>query len=147
VKSHLKRKGLTLDDMPSVSNSPVPSLECYTPKLQMQELSCSATDNALTPWNGQFMFRTPSPRLISSPDPFRITEQLFRDIHTYFSESFSSARWVYQVRWKGLVNVTCSTPLRKKSLLETPWSQIILWAGHLLGTGGTANITKAGQYL
>jgi hypothetical protein len=147
VKSHLRRKGLTLDDIPSVSNSPVPSLECYTPELQVQELSCSATDNALTPWNGQFMFRTPSPRLISSPDPFRIPEQLFRDIHIYFSESFASARWVCQVRWKGLVNVTCSTPLRKKSLLETPWSQIILSAGHLLGTGGAANITKAGQYL
>lgn len=141
VKSHLKRKGLTPDDIPSVSNSPVPSLECYTPKLQVQELSCSATDNALTSWNGQFMFRTPSPRLISSPDPFRIPEQLFRDIHTYFSESFASARW------KGLVNVTCSMPPRKKSLLEPPWSQLILWAGHLLRTGGAANITKAGQDL
>jgi hypothetical protein len=147
VKSHLKRKGLTLDDIPSVSNSPVPSLECYTPEPQVQELSCSATDNALTSWNGQFMFRTPSPRLISSPDPFRIPEQLFRDIHTYFSESFASARWVYQARWKGLVNVTCSKPPRKESLLELPWSQLILWAGHLLLTGGAANITKAGQDL
>jgi hypothetical protein len=147
VTSHLKRKGLTLDDVPSESNSPIPSLECYTPEPQAQELSCSATDNALTSWNGQHMFRTPSPRLISSPDSFRIPEQLFRDIHTYFTESFASARWVYQGTRKCLVNVTRSTLPQKRSLLEIRWPQIIIWAGDLLSTKGTANVAKAGQYL
>jgi len=147
VKSHLKRKGLTLDDVPSESNSPVPSLECYTPESRAGESSCSATDNALTAWNGQCIFRIPSPRLISLPDSLRIPEQLLRDVHTYFTESFASSRWVYQGGRRGLVDVTRSTPLQEKLYPEPYWSQIMLWTALLFNVGGAANVVKAGQHL
>lgn len=147
VKSHLKRKGLALDDVPSESNSPVPSLECYTPEPQAQEPSCSATGNALTAWNGRHVFRIPSPRLISSPDSLRIPEQLSRDIHTYFTESFASSRWVYQGGRGYLVDVTRSTPLQEKLCSAPHWSQTMLRAALLFNTGGAANVVKAGQHL
>jgi hypothetical protein len=147
VKSHLKRKGLALDDVPSESNSPVPSLECYTPEPQPQEPWCSATDNALTAWNGRHVFRIPSPRLISSPDSLRIPEQLSRDIHTYFTESFASSRWVYQGEKRDLVDVTCSTPLQEKLRPEPHWSQITIWAALLLDSRDAASVVKAGQHL
>jgi hypothetical protein len=143
VKSHLKRKGLTLDDVPSESNSPVPSLECYTPEPQAQESSCSAADNALTAWNRRHVFRIPSPRSISSPDSLRIPEQLSRDIHTYFTESFASSRWVCQ-SGRGLVDVTRSIPLQEKLC---HWPQTILLTAFLFNTGSVANVVKAGQYL
>jgi hypothetical protein len=147
VKSHLKRKGLALDDVPSESNSPIPDLECYTPEPQVQEPSCSATDNALTVWNGRHMFRIPSPRLVSSPDSLRIPEQLFGDIHTYFTESFASSRWVYQGGRRDLVDVTRSTPLQAKLRLEPHWSQIMRWTVLLFKAGGAANVVRAGQHL
>jgi len=144
VRSHLKRKGLTLENVPSESNSPVPSIECYTPERQPQEPSCSATDSALTAWNGRHMFRIPSPRLIFSPDSLRTPEQLSRDIHTYFTESFASSRWVYGRGY--LVDVTRSTPLQEKLRPEPHWSQIMEWAALLFNAGGAANVIKAGQH-
>jgi len=147
VISHLKRKGLALDDVPSEPSSPVPSLECYTPEPRAQEPSCSATDNALTDWNGRHMLRIPSPRLISSPDSLRIPEQLFSDIRTYFAESFASSRWVYQGGRRDLVDVTRSTSLQEKLRPEPHWSQIMLWTPLLFNARGAANVVKAGQHL
>jgi hypothetical protein len=147
VKYYLKRKGLTLDDVPSEPNSPVPGIECYTPEPQPQEPSCLTMDNALAAWNGRHMFRIPSPRLISSPDSLRTPEQLFRDIRTYIAGIFASPRWAYHSWRKDLVDVTRSISLQEQLRPKPHWLQFISWAALLFNAGGAANAVKAGQHL
>jgi hypothetical protein len=149
VRSHLQRKGLKPDDIPSASNSPAPSLECFTPEPVSQETSepCLATANTLTLGRGQRRPRVPSPWSVSAPDTFRASEQLFKSISIYFTESFASAGWAFLDRHTGLVNVTHHKPTRLEWRPDLNWGHVMTWAGIILNNRGAANIATAGQHL
>ena len=147
VRAHLKRKGLTPDDIPSAPDSPIPSLECYTPA-------------TLSPKPVQLLL--PSPRMggtrlqasqipnlksIAAPDFLNTSEKLLKDIHTYFAESFASAKWGFHDRPLGLINAAHHSTPRVETLPDQAWAYIMIWAGNVFSGGGAANVARTDQYL
>lgn len=147
VKAHLKRKGLTPDDIPSAVDSPVPGLECYTPAVSSPKPLCSTRTTSVTSEIRQQVSRNQSFKSIAAPDVFRISEELFRDVHTYFTESFASATWSFPNRSTGLVNAVHRNSPQVGSLPDQAWAYIMVWAGKVFTGGGAASVARTDQYL
>ena len=147
VSAHLKRKGLTPDNIPSAADSPVPGLECYTPAAESSKPTHFAKTNFVTDSPPQQVPCTSTPNSITPPDFFKISERLFKDIHTYFTESFTSARWAFPDRPAGLINAIHRNSSRVESLPDQAWAYIMIWAGNVFTGGGAPNVAKTDKYL
>jgi hypothetical protein len=144
VQAHLKRKGLTPDDIPSAADSPVTGLECYTPSGSSPKPPCLTRTTSVTSGVKQQVSCNQSLMSIAAPDVFKISEELFKDIHTYFTGSFASATWGVPNRSTGLVNAAYRNSPQVESLPDQAWAYIMIWAGNVFTA---ANAARTDHYL
>ena len=96
VTAHLKRKGMTEDDISSAARSPASSdLSCFTPEMVPSTPPSAVERRSPISAERQLVSYCPSPRLVAAPESLGVPERIFKDINTYYTQSFMIGKWYH----------------------------------------------------